>query len=947
MKSIKSPFDSSFGRGPFGASSDHKPVITVPPTQEITLASLPRTFSSGTGRAIVISDALATNLTDVTITVTSGSATLAATTGLSFDIGDGTADSAMSFSGSITNVVSALNGMTVTGAVLPIVVSISAATTKGRQTAFITLNDTIAPTVSSLSPADGATNVALTTSPAVTFSENVIFGTGDIILRRATEIVSVTRAADGETTNLNATLGTFTANVADADGGSDAVRFTANNTSGVASAIRFQTAGNIAFNNGGNSVRFRVKDVGSNAPWIRVGFENTTYAARVWIKPSDGSIGATSALISGLSVVSDAGGDGYVVSYDADITGADVTGAFVIQFASANNSSTMVGTGAEAIRIHDLTIGTRDRERFNVVTDVGSGAGQVSISGAVLTINPSIDLTENEGFSIYIPATAIKDAAGNAFAGILDNTTWNFTTGATDSAAPGILSTYPADNSTNAPVNAILAATFNEAIAFGTGNITLRRNDAGTWSDVEAFNVATEVGTSAGQVNIVEDTLSIYPTSALSNNIEYAVRIAATAIDDLAGNSFPGIADDTTWSFTAYNLALYNFSVVSESGGQSASIDLSYNAQEITDGTFYFVIQPAAVATPSAAQIKDGQNGAGAAATWADSVSYASLDIYSNPATGLTQDTAYEGYAVHQAVDLTYSNVVEYAFSTDDAVPVVSSFTAAPNGAVAGLFSFTTDDPNGSFKWYVSTSSTPPNKTDLVAGTGAVAYGSVSVSGAGAYTNNAITGLSAATVYYVHGFHRDADLNDSAVATTSSFTTTSLRTILYQYANAGATTGLSATNGTLAGSQTDSSGGSNAVSLTCNSAGANTAVSLFPTSQVTLFNGVNYISAKVKKGTWASSGARIRFARSGFTSNGSFSVNLNTATVDSPAGAPNQVCTDLGNGWMYIEQIIDTTAYSDRQGTLTFYMGDAANDQTITAAANHVLYFHDIRVERD
>jgi len=52
----------------------------------------------------------------------------------------------------------------------------------------------------------------------------------------------------------------------------------------------------------------------------------------------------------------------------------------------------------------------------------------VSVSGAVLTINPTADLLAGKSYALQIAATAIDDLAGNSFAGITNDTTWNFTT---------------------------------------------------------------------------------------------------------------------------------------------------------------------------------------------------------------------------------------------------------------------------------------------------------------------------------------------------------------------------------------------------------------------------------------------------------------------------------------------------------------------------------------
>ena len=78
------------------------------------------------------------------------------------------------------------------------------------------------------------------------------------------------------------------------------------------------------------------------------------------------------------------------------------------------------------ITIKDLTTPANDR-----VIPVDPIDPQVSISGRVLTINPATDLVLGNSYAVQIDATAIMDKAGQPFAGILDDTTWNFTTVAT------------------------------------------------------------------------------------------------------------------------------------------------------------------------------------------------------------------------------------------------------------------------------------------------------------------------------------------------------------------------------------------------------------------------------------------------------------------------------------------------------------------------------------
>lgn len=120
-----------------------------------------------------------------------------------------------------------------------------------------------------------------------------------------------------------------------------------------------------------------------------------------------------------------------------------------------------------------------------------------------------------------------------------------------DLIAPTLAVATPANGATGVLSSARPTLKFSERVKFGTGFITLREQVSGTWSDVETFDVATEVGTAAGQVSRSLRTVTIRPTVLLVSGRRYALRVAATAITDLSGNAYAGIADDTTLAFTA------------------------------------------------------------------------------------------------------------------------------------------------------------------------------------------------------------------------------------------------------------------------------------------------------------------------------------------------------------------------------------------------------------
>lgn len=82
-----------------------------------------------------------------------------------------------------------------------------------------------------------------------------------------------------------------------------------------------------------------------------------------------------------------------------------------------------ISAGSGLITIKNLTNSTQSTIN---ITD----ATQVSISGATLTINPTNNLLSSSVYAIQIAGGAVEDSAGAAFAGIANDTTWNFTTAA-------------------------------------------------------------------------------------------------------------------------------------------------------------------------------------------------------------------------------------------------------------------------------------------------------------------------------------------------------------------------------------------------------------------------------------------------------------------------------------------------------------------------------------
>ncbi len=175
--------------------------------------------------------------------------------------------------------------------------------------------------------------------------------------------------------------------------------------------------------------------------------------------------------------------------------------------------------------------------------DVGSLPTNLTLSGSTLTINPTADLAASTGYYVEIDPTAIDDLSGNSFAGISGSTTWNLTTAVPDNTQPTISSLDPVNGTSDVPTAANLEVTFSEPVAFGTGSIIVRKTAGG------AVFETYDVGSLPSNLSFDGATLTINPTADFAASTGYYVEIDATAIDDLAGNSFAGFSGSATWSF--------------------------------------------------------------------------------------------------------------------------------------------------------------------------------------------------------------------------------------------------------------------------------------------------------------------------------------------------------------------------------------------------------------
>jgi arylsulfatase A-like enzyme len=215
---------------------------------------------------------------------------------------------------------------------------------------------------------------------------------------------------------------------------------------------------------------------------------------------------------------------------------------------------------------------------------------QATLSGRDLVINPAGNLPFNASFAVRISPDAVEDDASspNAFAGILDDATWTFSTAPQDLTAPVITLKSPLDNATEVSRAANIVATFDDNILVGAGDITLKDLDDDSTTQVISV-------TDTSQVTVAGNILTIDPIAALATGRNYAVQIAAGAVRNFSDVGFSGIAtsDVTTWNIKTLAMSpnvifilsddqgWYDYGFMQRPGVDKAAVDLNPSIPQV------------------------------------------------------------------------------------------------------------------------------------------------------------------------------------------------------------------------------------------------------------------------------------------------------------------------------------------------------------------------------
>jgi len=173
-------------------------------------------------------------------------------------------------------------------------------------------------------------------------------------------------------------------------------------------------------------------------------------------------------------------------------------------------------------------------ESFNVATGTGSAGGVVAISGNSITLNPNADLSSTSAYYLSIAASAIRDAAGNAYAGIHDATSLNFST--SDSIAPTITGISSINSNGTYGLGALITAVirFSEPVMVTTnGSLPSLLLETGA-TDRTATYLS---GSGSDSLSFVYTVQNGDTSADLDVASAFALALNGATITDAAGNN--------------------------------------------------------------------------------------------------------------------------------------------------------------------------------------------------------------------------------------------------------------------------------------------------------------------------------------------------------------------------------------------------------------------------
>jgi hypothetical protein len=588
------------------------------------------------------------------------------------------------------------------------------------------VGDIVPPTISTVSPVNGATGVSIGTTVSATFSEAVnaatitaanveLRGPGSTLvtatLNTSSNIVTLTPTAPlANATLYTATIKGGTTGVKDLAGNSLASDFVWSFTTTIgdiipptvsavspangATGVVINTTVSATFNEAINAATVtaatvELRDAGNNL----IPATLNTSSGVVTLTPSSPLANSTTFTLTikgGSSGVKDLSGNALVNDFVSSFTTViiDVTPPAISSVTPVDGATgvslttTVTATFNEAISAATITAANVQ------LKDAGNNtiAATLNTSSNVVTLTPSAALNNSIVYTVTIKGgtTGVKDIAGNA---LVNDFAWSFTTVA-DLIAPTVTTVSPTNGATGVSATTTVTATLSEAINASTvTGTTVQLKDPGN-------NIITAT------LNTSSNLITLTPSAALVNSAVYTVTIkgGTNGVKDLAGNA---LVNDFNWTFTTVS-ATGPAITIFQSSNTPASLGRENDGGMVELGVKFRTTQ-AGFVTGIRFYKASGVTGSHTGNLWSSTGTRLATVLFTGETSSGWQQML---FATPVAVNANTTYVASYFGTSGDYISTNPFFTqAVVNGPLRALATGE-DGPNGVYK-YASTSTFP------------------------------------------------------------------------------------------------------------------------------------------------------------------------------------------------------------------------------------------------
>ena len=219
-------------------------------------------------------------------------------------------------------------------------------------------------------------------------------------------------------------------------------------------------------------------------------------------------------------------------------TGVAVDTSISVTFSETMNTNTLT-TSTNGNCTGAIQVSSDGFENCVAMTAVPSASN----SNQTFTVTPSASFSGETTYKVKV--TGAEDSAGNTVTDVIQEN--GFTTA--DVNAPTVISFSPADTATGVAVGTDISVTFSEAMDAST--LTASSTDCSSGSiQVSADNFSTCLETSAPSADSAKKIFTVTPSSALSGETSYKIRVT-TGAADASGNSHTSTTTQVTGFTTA------------------------------------------------------------------------------------------------------------------------------------------------------------------------------------------------------------------------------------------------------------------------------------------------------------------------------------------------------------------------------------------------------------